>query len=153
MKRKGKDPKGFIVEYIVWSAKAFAPDPHAVAEKRMNCNVRIRDGEECRPLVDSDADFDTGWLSESDFFGAECKVSIRNFTNGGGNGISGRADRKYSFMTDTHRKLVSLGKSSRICLVGCDRDVDTLRAVINSAGFEEIELIGGDELEQLLRKE
>jgi len=152
VKRKGKDPRGLIVEYIVWSAKAFAPDPGTAACKRMKCDVRIKDGNTSRRLVDSDANFDAAWLSASHFFGAECKVSVKNFTIGR-QGITDRALRKYTFMSETHRRLTALGRSSRICVVGCDADIDLVRAAINSAGFQVLEVLGADQLEALLTQD
>lgn len=145
-----KDPRGVVVEYLVFQSDRIGNRHEPQYVKEYECSVRWRlPNGQTKRLIDSKATFDVAWLSDISFRGYECKCQVAPFVSWSG-GLSSGARNKLQFMQGTVLELRKLGRDSRSYLVGLDRSVEDVRELLAAENFLEIEIVDGDQLELLL---
>lgn len=144
-----EDPRGRLLEYVVYITIPHRSQITELSRSEYECTVHeTAAGGSSRPLVQSRASFDAGFLSEICFEGYECKLNIWNFLSDRGQ-LSARGRRKLNFMQSIGNVVMARGGVRHLFLVGVRRE-HSLHGFLAGAGFDEIVILGPDEIQTQL---
>jgi len=149
------DPRTLFLEYLLYEMGPYGEKLRRAADlqREYQCSVYrwSEDGVRTK-AVDSDATFDVLFLCAEAFEGHECKVKIWNYIPMYQDIGQWDEDtiQKLRFMEATHTVVMKTGRTSAVYVTGLDRALLPIQQNLRRNGFTGIQLLGADELEELL---
>lgn len=144
----GKDPRGRFLEYVVYRTVPYVAERPGKSEYECALHQELGQGR-TRPIVESDATFDAGFLNDVAFEGHECKVNIWNFLSRAGK-LSQPAQRKLGFMEAVTLAVEASGRECNLFLVSLLHRPTVVRALLRDSGFQYVTVLSPDDIEKRL---